>query len=32
MPTILIANATIVTGDPERNVIHDGAIAVTEGR
>jgi|TARA_B110000263_G_scaffold212368_1_gene195796 5-methylthioadenosine/S-adenosylhomocysteine deaminase len=31
MPTILIANATIVTGDPERNVIHDGAIAVTDG-
>ena len=31
MPTILIANATIVTGDPERNVIHDGAIALTDG-
>ena len=31
MPTTLIANATIVTGDPARNVIDDGAIAITDG-
>lgn len=30
MPTTVIANATIVAGDPSRNVIHDGAIAITD--
>ena len=30
MPTTVIANATIVTGDSARNVLHDGAIAITD--
>ena len=30
MPSTVIANATIVTGDAARNVIHGGAIAITD--
>ena len=30
MPTTVIANATIVTGDSTRNVLHDGAITITD--
>jgi hypothetical protein len=30
MPTTVIANATIVTVDAMRNVLHDGAIAITD--
>ncbi|MBT3942529.1 MAG: amidohydrolase family protein [Chloroflexi bacterium] len=30
MPTTVIANAAIVTGNPARDVIHDGAVAITD--
>ncbi|MCH7641717.1 MAG: amidohydrolase family protein [Chloroflexi bacterium] len=30
MPATVIANATVVTGDAARNVIYDGAVAITD--
>ena len=30
--TTVITNATIITGDPARTILHDAGIAISEGR